>query len=72
MAGCGGNCQCRAQREAQQNGPRDAVTLSEALAKVIIDNRIVRYAVEFSRRHPEATVDDIVAAVNDAKITGEL
>lgn len=67
MAGCGGNCNCREQRSAE---PRPGI--ADALAKVIVDNRIVRYAVDYSRRHPEATADDIVAAVNDAKTLGEL
>lgn len=66
MAGCnGGNCQCRQARQ-------EKFALNDALAQVIVDNRVVRWAVDYSRRHPEATADDIVGAYHDAKILGEV
>lgn len=70
MAGCGGDCQCKARREAQ--GPRTPSALTEALAKVVFDGRIIRKALEISKENPNLTADDIVVLVNLARERGEL
>lgn len=86
MAGCGGNCQCSApqspestQGRAACNGPcsrreapRDRYTLTDALARVIVDNRIVRAALEVSKQYPEYTAEDIITMVNLMKEDGRL
>ena len=69
MAGCNGNCKNCPNRSEE---PRSARPLAEALAQVIVDNRVVRMAVELSRANPTWNADQIVEAVSVAKLTGEL
>lgn len=72
MPGCGG-CQ-----PGQCNGPcsqrteRPRTSLTEALAQVIVDNRIVRAAVEYQRDFPFVTTEEIIEYVNELKNTGRL
>lgn len=74
MAGCGGcgpegcNGPCSTKREQ----PRSGVSLAEALAKVIVDNRVIKFTLDYSRDFPMATVDEIVVAATAAKEKGEL
>lgn len=49
MAGCGGNCRCNAEQQAQcgrNEQPRNARPLAEAIAQVIVDNRVAMKALE--------------------------
>lgn len=67
MSGCGGNCQCSAKKSEE---PRPS--LADALAKVIIDNRVIRFVVETLQKNPELNSEDVITIVNDAKTRGEL
>lgn len=50
MAGCGGNCQCSAEQQARcgqrSEGPREPSRLAEAIAQIVVDNRLALKALE--------------------------
>lgn len=72
MAGCGGcgpegcNGPCSTRER-----PRDGVSLAEALARVIVDNRVIARTVELYEAGV-VTLDDIVVLINTEKAEGRL
>lgn len=52
--------------------PRSAVSLAEALAKVIVDNRVIKFTMDYVAANPNASADEIVVAANLAKEDGRL
>lgn len=73
MPGCGG-CQpgqCNGPCSTRQE-PRTPTALTEALAKVIVDARVVKKAIEIYKENPNLTATDIVVLVTEAKERGEL
>lgn len=74
MSGCGG-CepgQCNGPCSRRSEAPRDKYTLTDALAQVITDNRVIRFTMEYVKNFPLATADEIIVAANLAKEAGEL
>jgi len=77
MAGCGGNCAgCSPEQQAacarRAEAPRDRYTLADALARVIVDNRIVRATLDLAKKYPEYTAEDLVVIVNQMKDDGRI
>lgn len=73
MAGCGGcdpTKDCNGPCSRRSETPRTSLT--EALAQVIIDNRVVRAAVEYQRDFPFVTTEEIIVYVNELKSSGRL
>lgn len=64
--GCNGPCSTRNREE-----PRDRYTLTDALAKVIIDNKIVARTVELYELGV-VRVEDLVAQINADKVNGRI
>lgn len=65
MAGCGGNCECKARRE---EGPV-RTSLTESLARVIVDNKVIARTVELYELGV-VRVEDLVAQINADKNNG--
>lgn len=63
---CNGPCSRR------EEAPRDRYTLTDALARVIVDNRIVKAALDIHNKYPNYTAEDIVIMVNLMKEDGRL
>lgn len=67
MSGCGGNCQCA----ARSSEPRSPSRLADALARTIVDNRVIMRTVELYELgvvRPE----DLIDQINAEKLLGEL
>ena len=68
MPGCGsGNCACQTRTEA----PRTGVSLAEAVAKVVVDGKVVRRAIELYESGM-TTVQDLVVQITLEKSEGRL
>jgi hypothetical protein len=71
MSGCGGcgpegcNGPCSTKKEA----PRDRYTLTDALARVIVDNKVIARTVELYELGV-VRVEDLVAQINADKNEG--
>lgn len=72
MAGCGGNCNCVAKREGLnlEGEPRDRVTIADALARVMIDNKVVSRTLELHKLYGYEA-DDIIVMINLEKSEGK-
>lgn len=80
--GCNGPCSRRTNnpevcgkdgcKSPSYQQPRNAVSLSEALAKVIVDNRTVRFTMDYIAKFPNATADEVVVAYTLAKEDGRV
>lgn len=66
--GCSGPCSNRQSRN-DPGAPRDRYTLTDALARVIVDNKVIARTVELYELGV-VRVEDIVAQVNAEKIEG--
>jgi hypothetical protein len=79
MSGCGGNCSCSSEgpgtcRRSNDdpgsvNTPR--VSLTESLARVMVDNRIIARTVELYELGV-VRVEDLVTQINADKMSGKL
>jgi len=72
MAGCGG-CGpegCSGPCSTRQERPRNAVSLAEALARVIVDNKVIARTVELYELGV-VRVEDLVTQINAEKTAGD-
>lgn len=73
MSGCGGNCTCKVQNIDEQgnasSAPREPSRLADALARVIVDNKVIARTVELYELGV-IRVEDLVAQINADKING--
>lgn len=72
--GCSGPCSTRKERGLVDPGgvntPRNSVSLAEALARVIVDNKVIARTVELYELGV-VRVEDLVAQINAEKTTGD-
>lgn len=76
MAGCGGNCTCGMSRTGHDdpggvNTPREPTRLADAIARIVVDNKVIARTVELYELGV-VRVDDLVAQINAEKAMGEL
>lgn len=67
MAGCGGNCRCN---QAQQ-APRDRVALVDAIAKVVVEGRVARRAVELYSTGQYSSDEAVMVATAQINLENE-
>lgn len=75
MAGCGGNCTCKMNKTVNDDPgsigtPREPARLADALARVMVDNKVIARTVELYELGV-VRVEDLVAQINAEKILGE-
>lgn len=74
MAGCGGECTCVSRRPGAADQvisePRDRVTITDAIARVVVDNRVVIRALELHKFGYGS--EDIIVQINLEKEQGIL
>lgn len=68
MAGCGGNCECKAQKE-ERRAETPRTSLTDSLARVIVDNKVIARTVELYELGV-VRVEDLVAQINADKNAG--
>lgn len=66
MAGCGGNCTCKAERS---EAPREPSRLADAIARIAVDNKVIARTVELYELGV-VRLDDLVAQINADKNNG--
>jgi len=70
MSGCGGcGPECNGPCSTKNEAPRDRYTLTDALARVIIDNKVIARTVELYELGV-VRVEDLVAQINADKAQG--
>lgn len=62
---CNGPCSRRQER-------REPTALADAIARVVVDARVVRAALDVSKEYPTYTADDIIQMVSIMKADGRL
>lgn len=77
MPGCGGcgpetcNGPCSRRASASEDGPRNIGTVNEAIARIIVDNKVIRRTLELVQLGV-VRLDDLVDQIHAEKNAGLL